>query len=76
MVSHGVEDAGAILEDLEIAEVFSTMIKNHFPEKSLTLYPSILDFWKIKLEKSILTNWIFNLFQAGFSLPVKPQIKD
>jgi hypothetical protein len=34
VVSHGVEDAGAILEDLEIAEVFSTMIKNLFPKKN------------------------------------------
>ena len=24
-------------------------------------YPSLLDFWKIKFEKSSATNWIFNL---------------
>ena len=34
VVSHGVEDAGAILEDLEIAKVFSTMIKNLFLGKN------------------------------------------
>ena len=34
VVSHGVEDAGAILEDLEIAKVFSTMIKKIFPGKN------------------------------------------
>ena len=28
---------------------------------TLALYPSVLDFWKIKFEKSILKNWIFNL---------------
>ena len=33
-------------------------------------YPSVLDFWKIKLGKSSLMNWIFSLFQTGFLLPV------
>ena len=28
---------------------------------TLTPYPSVLDFWKIKFEKSSSTNWIFNL---------------
>ena len=36
----------------------------------LTTYPSVLDFWKIKLEKSSLTNWISSQFQTGFLLPV------
>ena len=31
---------------------------------------SVLDFWKIKLEKSSSMNWIFSLFQTGFLLPV------
>ena len=31
---------------------------------------SVLDFWKINLEKSSLVNWIFSLFQTGFLLPV------
>ena len=31
---------------------------------------SVLDFWKINLEKSSLTNWIFSLFQTEFLLPV------
>ena len=35
-----------------------------------TPYPSVLDFQKIKLEKSSLINWIFSLFQTGFLLPV------
>ena len=29
--------------------------------KSFSPYPSALDFWKIKFEKSSSTNWIFNL---------------
>ena len=33
-------------------------------------YLSVLDFWKIKLEKSSSTNWIFILFWTGFLLPV------
>ena len=33
---------------------------------------AVLDFWKINLEKSSLTNWIFSLFQTGFLLPVWP----
>ena len=40
------------------------------PLASLLPYPSVLDFWKIKLEKSSLTNWIFSLFPTGFLLPV------
>ena len=31
---------------------------------------SVLDFWKINLKKSSLTNWIFSLFRTGFLLPV------
>ena len=31
-----------------------------------TPYPSVLDFWKIKLEKSSLMNWIFSLFWTWF----------
>ena len=40
----------------------------------VTLSPcrSVLDFWKINLEKSSLANWIFSLFQTGFLLPVQP----
>ena len=34
----------------------------------LSPYPSVLDFWKINLEKSNLTNWIFSLFRTGFSV--------
>ena len=30
----------------------------------LTPYPSVLDCWKIKFEKSSSTNWIFNLQQS------------
>ena len=30
---------------------------------------SVLDFWKINLEKSCSTNWIFSLFRTGFLLP-------
>ena len=33
---------------------------------------AVLDFWKINLEKSSLTNWIFSLFKTGFLLPVRP----
>ena len=33
---------------------------------SLTPCWSVLDFWKINLEKSSFTNWIFSLFQTGF----------
>ena len=36
----------------------------------MTPYPSLLDFWKIKLEKSSSTNWIFSLFRTRFLLPV------
>ena len=32
-------------------------------------YPSVLDFLKIKLEKSNLTNWIFSLFWTGLLPP-------
>ena len=33
---------------------------------------SALDFWKINLEKSSLTNWIFSLFRTGFlSSPIE-----
>ena len=35
-----------------------------------TSYPSVFDFWKIKLEKSSSTHWNFSLFQTGFLLPV------
>ena len=38
--------------------------------RTLSPYPSVLDFWKIQLEESNLTNWIFSLFQTGFLLPV------
>ena len=31
---------------------------------------SVLDFWKIKFEKSSSTNWIFSLIWTGFLLPV------
>ena len=31
------------------------------PKEALTPCWSILEFWKIKLEKSILTNWLFSL---------------
>ena len=30
---------------------------------------SVLDFWKIDLEKSSSTNWIFSLFRIEFLLP-------
>ena len=33
---------------------------------------SVLDFWKINLEKSSSTNWIFSLFQTIFLQPVEP----
>ena len=35
-------------------------------------YPSVLDFLKIKLEKSNLTNWIFSLFRTGLLPPAQP----
>ena len=35
-----------------------------------TPYPSGLDFWKMKLEKSSSMNWIFSLFRSGFLLPL------
>jgi hypothetical protein len=28
--------------------------------------PSVLDFWKINLEKASLTNWIFSYFELDF----------
>ena len=33
------------------------------PKNVITLspYPSVHDFWKIKFEKSSLTNWVFNM---------------
>ena len=31
---------------------------------------SVLDFWKINLEKSSSMNWIFSLFRTEFLLPV------
>ena len=33
-----------------------------------TPYPFVLDFWKIKFEKSISTNWIFNLQKSILKL--------
>ena len=33
---------------------------------------SVLDFWKINLEKSSSTNWIFSLFRTKFLLHVHP----
>ena len=36
---------------------------------------SVLDFWKINLEKSSSTNWIFSLFQTGFLQLVFSKIK-
>jgi hypothetical protein len=40
----------------------------------LTLTPcwSVLDIWKINLEKLSSMNWIFSLFQTWFLLPVYP----
>ena len=38
----------------------------------LSPYPSVLDFWKIKLKNSSSTNWIFILFRTGFLLHVQP----
>ena len=39
---------------------------------SILPYPFVLDFWKINLEKSSSTNWIFRLFQTEFLLPGLP----
>ena len=33
---------------------------------------SVLDFWKINLEKSSSKNWIYSLFRTWFLLPVQP----
>ena len=35
-------------------------------------YWFVLDFWKINLEKSSSTNWIFSLFRTEFLLPAQP----
>ena len=35
------------------------------------LKQTLLDFWKINLEKSSSTKWIFSLFETEFLLPVK-----
>ena len=35
---------------------------------SHTPYPSVLDFWKIKLEKSSWTNWILVYFKLNFEI--------
>ena len=52
---------------------------------SLTHYPSVLDFWKIKFEKSSSRNWIFDLQKsisklifpgyAGGKSPVQNRLK-
>ena len=33
-------------------------------------YSPVLDFWKIKLEKSSSMNWTFSLFRTGFLRPM------
>ena len=43
-------------------------LQSHYILRSHTPYPSVLDFWKIMLEKLSLTNWIFSLFRNGFLL--------
>ena len=47
--------------------------------KGLESYPSVLDFWKIKFEKSSSTNWIFGsiskLIPAGSKNPVWNRLK-
>ena len=48
----------------------SDFLKNS-RRRRLSLCWSILDFWKINLEKSSLKNWIFSLFRTGFLLPVQ-----
>ena len=49
-------------------------LANHFSWDEFWVHPPVdlyvLDFWKINLEKSSSTNWIFNLFWTGFLLPV------
>ena len=40
----------------------------YFLYDSINPNPSVLDFWKIKFEKSCFTNWIFNLQKSIFKL--------
>ena len=47
-----------------------SVLNNSISVCILMLYPSVLDFWKIKLEKWSSTNWIFSLFRTGFLPPV------
>ena len=49
----------------------SHAIKSSIDECTLLVsYPSVLEFQKIKFEKSSLMNWIFSLFWTAFLLPV------
>ena len=47
-----------------------------YMNSSLTPCWAVLDFWKINLEKSSSTNWIFSLFRTGFLMPVQLQSTD
>ena len=63
-------------KNLVIQNVFLRSQKQFIPTVTrfwtMELSPcwSVLDFWKINLEKLSSTNWIFSLFRTGFLLPV------
>ena len=55
---------------VQTGETFRAALTYCASDTELTPCRSILNFSKIKLEKSGLTNWIFSLFHTGFLLLV------
>ena len=68
IATHHAIDKGYWVSGREVPAFDSFIL--FYKNTTFSLYPSVLYFWKIKLEKSSSTKWTFGLFQTGFLLPV------